>query len=304
MLLNIPYLSQIDGPGAGSFRNDCGPACVAMFLWGIHKQVQISDVYKATGAQGDSYTSGGQLIKAAAKWGMALAGKYHSMDTLTQYLDKGVPYVALVHYGTFSSLGKTESQFRGPHFLNVVGHDAANIIVHDPLWKKTGGKYKAWPKDIFYNAWEQSRLDGNPKFWGLTVVNYTFPVGADNPSPAVPVDQDPRYWGVGIVTTGSLRLRHHAPDGETLYYLKAGDQVNILEPKKDGWYHVLFGSYEGWCGGNPAYITAIQNPPREPVPPPTQAPLFKDLPIDDKMKLIEQHLIAEGLLTSEGRLLG
>lgn len=303
MLLDIPYLSQVDGPGAGNFRNDCGPASVAMLLHGVGKTPTIADVYKATGVVGDQYTTGSQLIKAAAKWGLAIAGKYQTMEGLRADIRIGIPFLALVHYGAFSSLGKTESPFRGPHFLDVVGFDDKNIVVHDPLWSGQGGRYLSWPNDIFYNAWEQSRLDGNPKFWGLRPTNVTFGLVGGDGTPAIPVPQDPRYWGIGIVTASALRLRHHAPNGPTITYLANGAQVSILEPAKDGWLHIMYNGVEGWCGANPAFITVIQNPPLPPLAPPTAAPLFKDLPLDDKMKLLEALLISEGRLTADGHLL-
>jgi hypothetical protein len=276
-----------------------------MLLHGVAKTPTIADVYKATGVVGDKYTTGGQLIKAASKWGLAMSGKYFSLETLRQELDSGRGIIPLIHYGTFSSLGKTESPFRGPHFLVISGYDQSSVIVHDPLWRGIGGRFKAWPNDIFYSAWEQSKLDKNPAFWGLITANATYtklPPGTPS-APAIPIFQNPNVWGTGIVLTSALRLRHHPIDGQTILYLKAGDTVDILEPKRDGWLHVSYNGIEGWCGGNPAYITAIQAPPITPTPPPSTLRKFDDLTQAEKNDLLEKLLVKEGLVNSEGRIL-
>jgi hypothetical protein len=187
----------------------------------------------------------------------------------------------------------------------VVGTEQNSVVVHDPLWKGVGGRLKAWPSDIFYTAWKQSSLDKNPAFWGLITTNATYAkLPAGTPSvPAIPLPQNPNVWGTGIVLASALRLRHHVPDGQTILYLKAGDTVDVLEPKKDGWYHVSYNGIEGWCGGGEAYITVIQAPPSSPTPPPTTLRKFDDLSQTEKNDLLEKLLVKDGIVNAEGRVL-
>lgn len=307
-IIKLPYVSQRDGPGAGDFANDCGPASLAMFIYGAKVQrPTVSDIYRATGVVGDKYINGGQLIRAGNKWAIPLYGKYFSMDSMKAMMDAGHPIIALVHYGTFSSLGKTESSFKGPHFLNIVGYENSDVIVHDPLWRGEGGKYLRWPESVFYRAWEESRLDGNPKFWGLTT-HLMYPHADDvDTKPSVPVPQDPDAWGVAIVggslNVSVLRLRHHPPNGPTIAYMKAGTLVDVLEDQKNGWWHIRYGEIEGWAGGGG--LTVIPKPPAEPEPPdpPQTAKVFLDMPDAEKWKIVQGALIEMGVVGVDGTVL-
>lgn len=306
--VTLPYLSQVNGPGAGNFVNDCGPACVAMLIHGLgvaSKKPSIADVFRATGAGVNDFTNGGQLTRAAAKWGLALKPRFWGLDSARASILAGRPLIALVHYGAFSSLGRTQSSFKGGHFLLVVGTADEKIIVHDPLWRDQGGRYLVWEESIFYNAWEQAKLDfQNPSFWGLAA-DHVYPTSAaplpNEPPVMVP---NPAVWGIGIALT-PLKLRHHAPDGDVLYYLAPGDTVEVLEPMKGGFYHVRFNGKEGWCGGNANYITVNQNPPLPPpapVPTPT-LPQYDLLTSDEKFALLEVLLMKEGIVAQDGSVL-
>lgn len=304
-ILKIPYVSQITGPGAGGFANDCGPACVTMFITGKSKRATVGEVYQATGVKKDQYINGGQLVKAAAKWGIPLRSMYFDLAKARAFIDQGRPLIALVRYGTFSSLGKTESKFRDAHFLNVVGYKDKSIIVHDPLWRGNGGLYLEWSDHIFYQAWHDARLTAggrNPSFWGL-LCDTPFEIqGAPVGSQPGLQPQDPDVWGTAIILAHALRLRHHAPNGETIAYLTQGMTVDVLEPKKDGWYHVRWQGVEGWCGGNPAYITVTQRPPTEPpVPDPDPAAKkFMELPESERWGLVQTYLVDQGVLGKDG----
>lgn len=303
-VLQIPYISQVDGPGAGGFANDCGPASVAMLAWGKGHDPTVGEVYQATGVQKDQYISAGQLIKAAAKYGIPLKSMYFDMDKAKSFIDSGRPMIALVHYETFSKTGRTYSKFKGPHFLNLIGYKPDQIIVHDPLWKGSDGAYLAWSEHQFYQAWYDARLDGNSSFYGLLCDVRFGEVGAPIGSQPMPQPPKPDVWGTGIVTANALYLRHH-PGGPIITALRGGTTVDVLEPKKDGWYHVRWEGVEGWCGGNSAYITVTQSPtapPPLPRPDP-QAVKFMDMPESERWQIVQDQLIAQGVLGKEGYLL-
>jgi hypothetical protein len=304
-ILALPYLSQVDGPGAGNFVNDCGPACVAMLVHGAQAATPtIADVFRATGAGAKDYTGSGQLAKAAKKWNIGLDGRFWTLQSMKASLDAGFPIIGLVHYGAFSATGKTESKFKGGHWLLIVGHSpgpSPTIIVHDPLWKQAGGRYLSWPEALFWNAWEQNRIDKNSPFFGIAC-NRAYGFATDISNPASPVPQNPEVWGVGTVL-GTLRLRHHPPNGDTILFLKAGDTVDVLEPKRDGWWHVRTVAAEGWCGGS--YVSVIEKPPAlPPVPAPAPTlPQFDGLPDAEKWRLVRLMLVQTGIVGQDGSVL-
>lgn len=303
-VLQIPYISQIDGPGAGGFANDCGPASVAMFIHGKGKTPSVAEVYHATGVVKDQYINGGQLIRAAAKWGIPLQSMYFDLDKARSFIDSGRPLIALVHYGTFFKTGRTHSSFKGAHFLNVVGYKPGQIIVHDPLWPNAGGAYLAWTDHQFYQAWDDARLDGNSAFWGLLCDVRFSEVGVPIGSQPLPQPPKPDVWGTGIVIANALYLRHN-PGGKIITGLRGGMTVEVLEPKKDGWYHVRWEGVEGWCGGNPSYIRVTQAPT---APPPLPTPLpqtdkFSRVSEARRWKIVEDYLIAQGVLGKDGYIL-
>lgn len=266
-ILQVPYVSQVDGPTAGGHRNDCGPACVAMLLGSA---VTIADVYAAIGSLGgDPYINGGQLARGAAYHGLILTATHLSIQGLRAAWYQGHPYIALINYGCLSRVGLTESVFQGPHFVVVLGSEGVDaeekVVVHDPLYRGQGGAYKRYPARDFWRAWTTESLVGNPVSWGLRAES-VYPV-SDIPLPhPQPTEPLPAYWGTGV-TTGNLKLRRYAPDGPVVAWMVPGTDLRILEAPANGWYHVLHGTVEGWAGA--AYIRATPIPLPEPLPVPT-----------------------------------
>lgn len=160
--LTVPYKSQFD-EDANESRNDCGAACVAMLLNAFGKPVSTNAVFKKTGAAPDSFISTSQLRRAAQGFGVTL--EWHTNLTaghLEAYLNMGRPLIALVHYGTWSERGMTESKFKGPHFVVVVGYDDEHIYIHDPLFtpaRRASGANRVIPRGLFFEAWGSAHLD-------------------------------------------------------------------------------------------------------------------------------------------------
>ena len=168
-LLTIPYKSQFD-PDAGRSRNDCGPACLAMLLNALGIVATTDAVFQRTGAAADGYVSMAQLMRVGESYGAPLEfRKGWSLGELRARLDLARPVIALVHYAAFSELepgGLTQSQFKGPHFVLVVGYDEAHVVVHDPLWagaRREEGAYKRWPNAVWAEAWGRCHEDCDPQ---------------------------------------------------------------------------------------------------------------------------------------------
>ena len=167
IISSIPYKSQYDAD-ASEFRNDCGPASLAMILQSFGVHVSTDAVYRKTGTKANRYVSIGQLMRAGLSYGVPFEYFYDwSLDQLMDRLSKGQPLITLVHYGAWSQLEpgvSTQNKFKGPHFVVVLGFDNQYIYVNDPLWKlerRNEGYRKAWSHDQFMQAWNSNHLDGN-----------------------------------------------------------------------------------------------------------------------------------------------
>lgn len=164
---SVPYKSQYD-PDAEEFRNDCGPASLAMILQAFGVNVSTNAVYRKTGTKANRYVSVSQLMRAALSYGAPFE-YFHSwsLDQLKELLGKGHAVIALVHYGAWSQINpgiSTQNPFKGPHFVVVLGYDDEYIYVNDPLWKearRAEGFRKAWTHEQFYAAWNSNHEDGN-----------------------------------------------------------------------------------------------------------------------------------------------
>lgn len=174
---SIPYKSQYD-PDANAFRNDCGPACLAMLLNAFGYAASTNVVYARTGARPNHYVSVAQLMRLALNYDVPF--DYMARWSLPQLLEavhKGKGIIALVHYGAWSQINpgiSTQNTFQGPHFVVVVGADDEHIFVNDPLWKemrRSQGFRKAWKHNQFMEAWTRSQEDGNTPCCGLVSQN-------------------------------------------------------------------------------------------------------------------------------------
>lgn len=251
----IPYKSQVD-PDASEYRNDCGPACVAMILNAFKIEVSTNAVYRKTGAKANGYVSVSQMMRAGQAYGVAF--NYFSgwnVAKLKESVKNGKPVIALVHYGSWSSMpGKTQSNFTGPHFVVVMGYDEKHLYVHDPLWwgnRRKEGERKRWTYKEFEKAWSECSKDGNRNFSGIVssrklstdAWGEDVPVGAPPPPPPPPPFQldpvtqlrmrawasfhgiplpainDPAVANAYITAMGNWGLRvavHHVDESDTL----------------------------------------------------------------------------------------
>lgn len=204
LIATIPYKSQYDAD-AGQYRNDCGPACVAMILNGLDKEVTTNAVFRRSGAEANSYVSVSQMIRAAQTYKVTFKYFYPwSLNDLKLAVKSGKAPIVLVHYGAWSSTGRTQSKFTGPHFVVVVGYDDTHIYVNDPLWKdprRYEGERIAWTIKEFMTAWTTASKDGNRNYSGIYCTHAlpvdTFGVGGEpqpiQPEPEPEPEPEPPY---------------------------------------------------------------------------------------------------------------
>ena len=170
IIRRIPYKSQYDDD-ASDFRNDCGPACVAMILNGHGVNVSTNAVFRRTGAPASAYVSVSQMMRAAYTYGVNFDYFYPwDLEQLKSAVKAGTAPIVLVHYGTWVKTGKTQSKFTGPHFVVVVAYDDEHIYVHDPLWwgtRREEGARKQWTNEEFVAAWSTASKDGNRNYSGI-----------------------------------------------------------------------------------------------------------------------------------------
>jgi len=198
MIATIPYKSQFDDD-ANQYRNDCGPACVAMILNSLGKEATTNNVFRRSGAEGNGYVSVSQMIRAAQTYHITFKYFYPwSLNDLKMAVKAGTTPIVLVHYGAWSSLGRTQSKFTGPHFVVVVGYDDSHIYVNDPLWKEPRryeGERIAWTTEEFMAAWTTASKDGNRNYSGI-YCTHALPVdsfgdGGETPPPPPEPEPEP-----------------------------------------------------------------------------------------------------------------
>ena len=167
-ILDVPYRSQWDDD-ANKSTTDCGPACLAMVLGYFGKQININELYSATGAPPGRYIGFGQLQKVARNYGLAFQyGVAHRLNDLKRWIDEGKPAIALIKYSYWSQIEprrSTQDTFTGPHFVVVVGYGDGNIYVNDPnYWppRREEGHKKAWSEVLFNLAWSNVRTPRTP----------------------------------------------------------------------------------------------------------------------------------------------
>lgn len=170
---SIPYKSQYD-PDASDFRNDCGPACLAMVLNAFDVGVTTNAVYRKTGTEPNGYVWVSQLIRAARAYGVPYDYVFPwDINQLKVSVNAGKPVIPLVHYGAWSKIDpgvSTQKSFAGPHFVVVLGYDDQHIYVNDPLWtgtRRSEGEHKRWTYKEFNAAWGSAHKDGNRDFSGI-----------------------------------------------------------------------------------------------------------------------------------------
>ena len=176
--LSVPYKSQWDAD-AQLDNADCGPTSLAMLCTALGDPIgpdmlyqYINQVDPATGKKKWG-TSAGDLIKAAKGRSLVLNRKTFlpstALDDLKRTIDAGTPFIALVNYAFWDPI--VRNNFKGPHFVVVVGYDNTNIYIHDPLFRgnrREQGNYWAYAYKDFTAAWGGCSIQfNNPNYLAL-----------------------------------------------------------------------------------------------------------------------------------------
>jgi predicted double-glycine peptidase len=159
-LLTTPYISQL-GPGADSRHNDCGAAAAAMVLAAYTGTFITPDTfYKKFNISGDPYLTVDHVREALKSEGITTEFRSGlTLNDLFEYLKSEIPIIIPTKYSVLYDAGLTEKPFAGPHFSIVVGMDAKNIYVHDPLFTDPDeGNARPYPLDSFLKAWTETTL--------------------------------------------------------------------------------------------------------------------------------------------------
>ena len=166
-VLDFPWIGQNTPASTDDMSgNDCGPACVTMWLNGLGQALTVDEVSRATGlAAGYASTAYWHLTAAARKWNLILSRKAGlTLEAIRARIDGGTPLIVLVHYG---SLPQRATAFEGGHWALVVGYDDEHVIYHDPLFVDSRGARVACPNALFLMAMADCGLDGNTPNQGL-----------------------------------------------------------------------------------------------------------------------------------------
>jgi hypothetical protein len=184
MKLEIEFVSQ-QGNAA---RNDCGAACVAMVA-----EVSVDDVLLAANRPVNEALHMKTLFEVLRGYGLPhVHTRPLALPDLRQALAQGFASIVLVNYGRLPFQLKADRDYKGNHYVLVVGFVQGAFFVHDPLWPGQAGAYQVWTEAVLGEAMlhpiEAMALQG-------IVVRKPWPV------------VDPEMAELGLVVSESLRRR-------------------------------------------------------------------------------------------------
>jgi len=160
-VMNVPYTAQL-GSGADAHFNDCGAACSAMLIEAYTgATIPVDVLFSECIPGGDVSLSAIQLMNVLQKHGVKTEWKAFLEEVgLYKILSAKKPFIALILYGVLVNAGLVElKNFRGFHFVVVVGIDTDSVIINDPLYTSPAGKKVVIPLAIFMQAWREAGAD-------------------------------------------------------------------------------------------------------------------------------------------------
>jgi hypothetical protein len=158
---SVPYVPQT-GIGSDEHHNDCGAASSAMIIKFFNITCPAVDaLYNEVSPNGDAYLSYANLFKLLDTRG--IDADYFvlvSNGELYEYLTRGTPVIALIHYGSLETI--RPNSFKGAHFVVVIGMDMKYVYIHDPLSNISSGECIQVPIALWNNCWTTTDGD-NPQ---------------------------------------------------------------------------------------------------------------------------------------------
>ena len=165
-ILQVPWVSQL-GPGAAFALGDCGPACAAMVLNYLGRQVTVDQVSIQTGLpRSYKWSSFVHIKKAFRYWGIeSYWARNCTLDNLRVELDNNRPVIVLVDYDHLPVYWDANYAAKSPngHFILLVGYSTdGRFHYHDPYYPNRDGAFIACTEAQFEEAWgEGNRESGN-----------------------------------------------------------------------------------------------------------------------------------------------
>lgn len=167
-MIDVPYRSQED-PDARRYRNDCGPACIAMYIDYVRQRrgqppqpISINDLAAQTSlAQVDNGLTTSELVTLAARYNITLT-QNSSLDinAIIEEVRNDRPPLMLIKYGAL--LERENQADQSGHFVIVVGYDPNYLYLNDPDWwnqppytREMGHNWRV-PISQFRNAIQQA----------------------------------------------------------------------------------------------------------------------------------------------------
>jgi uncharacterized protein YvpB len=171
-LLPVPYFNQVDA-GATANNNDCGAAAGLMVLraYDRTKEMDVDHFYKEANPVGhnDPLWVGQIQSVLSSHWISTEYKVAFDESMLFNHLRQRKPVIALIKYATLVDKGLTQfADFRGAHFVVVIGMDAQYVYINDPYATKSKGEARPIPIDIFWQAWKEAIQDNNPDRAGIS----------------------------------------------------------------------------------------------------------------------------------------
>lgn len=267
--LDVNYISQWD-PTASDSRNECGEASAAMILNFYGEHLTPNQITEKTGA-GLGLVSVVQLQQAIKAFGYDSQFVRNATPAhITGYLDKAMPVIALVHYGSLNST--QDKSFKGGHFFAVVGYREDGYFVNDPNFQgqfRQDGDHHFYTKAEFETAWGSCHLDQNPDNCFIVIF------------PKAPAPQT-AYTGTVTQGNGDVNIRNtphlagtiitHYPTGTSLPLEAQTTGDSVLN--NNIWYKIQGKDEYVWSG---RIAIQAQSAPETPTvftqtPPPTPQP--------------------------------
>ncbi len=169
-VLGVPFVPQV-GPHASLASGDCGPACVAMCTRFFRKsEPWVDDLVREMGAE-KRFTTSADLIPALTRRGMSCVnhGEFDKVNgpltplLIEDALQFGLPLIALVDYATL----RPEADYKGLHWVVIVGEDQEKIMLHDPLFAGLRGLWL--PKAVMWQALQNTKRHNAQAWHGIVV---------------------------------------------------------------------------------------------------------------------------------------
>ena len=274
--LPVPYKTQWDAD-AGGTANDCGPTSIAMITNYFDPSLKVTTdkVWQFSGA-GLGLINIAQMQKAITTLGYKSEFRPNcSVSDLKAFIDRGMPVIALVHYGDLTSVQDTAYKFG--HFFAVVGYRSDGYFVNDPNFKdkfRADGDHHFFTKAEFEKAWGDCAVDQNPNN-SLIIIYPNHPVAPTTTS-TFPFTPMTRNVAITPDIGANIRSAPNIQDKNIVSVLDKDASVPVdgyvigeAVQENNIWWRLKGQQGFLWSGGT-NFVPTIPTPPANPPAQPAQ----------------------------------